>query len=49
MSYGMPVIADISVLAGLYRLKNRNDIILVKDLDEFSKAINDIFDNPHFL
>jgi hypothetical protein len=49
MSYGMPVIADISVLAGLYRLKNRHDIILVKDLDEFSKVINDIVDNPHFL
>ena len=49
MSYGMPVIADVSVRLGLYRLKNKFNVILIKDLNEFSKVINDLIINPDIL
>jgi len=49
MSYGIPIVAHTSVIAGLYRLKNRHDIILVHSLNEFSKVIDDLIINPHIL
>jgi glycosyltransferase involved in cell wall biosynthesis len=49
MSYGMPVIADVSVKLGLHRLKNKFNIFLIKDLNEFSKVIDDLIINPDIL
>ena len=49
MSYGIPIVAHTSITAGLYRLKNRHDIILVNSLNEFSKLIDDLIINPHIL
>lgn len=49
MSYGIPIIAHISVTEGLYRLKNRHDIILINSLNEFSKVIDDLIINPYIL
>lgn len=49
MSYGMPIIADVSVKLGLYRLKNKFNIFLIRDLNDFSEIIDDLIANPKIL